>query len=616
MRIPYVSAVGTLSSLDSVLTSAPANETASVVRTPLQIGDTFVPSGTTFGVDETDLAIPFGVMAAAVPLGNKAHLTGAPAQEITTTTCNPFEPNCQHYAGGCSLGCVPDFNGGCQFWGPSCYIRPTKTPDVPIPTGPAKTTQGSVTLPPRSTYLVTITSTTTSYVLNKTTSHVPWGDEKNHPTTTIDTAPLETSDGSGDSSYYAPGDELFGLLQQAVLDAALSLQQQYIDDNMWVSFVESARSTGNLDVNNDGNTVDGLTWNVRKQLGWPPTIGDPANPKPSDAAFAVRSLVTDQELEEVILQYALNATDANEETTKETPGVEKPPEQQLDYADQFPLDDIFTTDWTTNSMAWQDFEDKRAWEINADIRPYVLLRRPEVMPPIEPRAEWIKTVQVLINKHVPFEQSGQLPSDMERNLFLELDEAFRSILQEVAKNGQTYSLRGRFQATEYDILDELRYMLLYDYAPSPVLVEATDDEVSSLEMEFLNDANFIQKIGSQDVLLSLFKSWTFYQGLKDHIRAAKIMGWSIHDLAVMLEGPIHEALYKAYYDDNSRGYGGNHMLKPRGVDMGAEYDQNGSLEQAADNGHHGTTAFKDPNLTRRVRRKKDAAVRRRPMPFV
>lgn len=89
-------------------------------------------------------------------------------------------------------------------------------------------------------------------------------------------------------------------------------------------------------------------------------------------------------------------------------------------------------------MTWQEFKDKKAWEIDAGHRPYVLLRHVAVDPPIDPSYNWIQRVQIYINKHIPFGQSGPLPSAMEENVILVLDEAFKSMLEELKQADEYY----------------------------------------------------------------------------------------------------------------------------------------------------------------------------------
>lgn len=180
MRIHFVAAVGTLSSLDPVVTSTPATEVAPVVRTPLQTGDTIVASGTTLVVVETNLAVPIGMMAAAAALGSEAYFAMAPPQEPTVTiNCNPFNPKCRPHTAGCSIGCVPDFNGGCEFWDPVCIHSSTKTRDISIPTGPAKSSEQNkpvVTVSPTTTYFEIVTSTNVEIKFITTT--VSWPDDR------------------------------------------------------------------------------------------------------------------------------------------------------------------------------------------------------------------------------------------------------------------------------------------------------------------------------------------------------------------------------------------------------------------------------------------------------
>lgn len=42
-------------------------------------------------------------------------------------------------------------------------------------------------------------------------------------------------------------------------------------------------------------------------------------------------------------------------------------------------------------------------------------------------------------------------------------------------------------ATDDELLEELRYILLHEYAARPILVKATAEEVETLKMEFLKD---------------------------------------------------------------------------------------------------------------------------------
>lgn len=126
-------------------------------------------------------------------------------------------------------------------------------------------------------------------------------------------------------------------------------------------------------------------------------------------------------------------------------------------------------------------------------------------------------------------------------MFLGLDEAFYLILEDVKQDTQgSIRLGNGDQATDNDILEELRYLHLYEYLPVPVLIEATARDNQAAKLEFLNDEGFIKRIGGDKMLLDLFESHRFYEGIEKSIRAAKIDRRSIHDLAVMLEPTIYE----------------------------------------------------------------------------
>ncbi|KAK7737891.1 hypothetical protein SLS53_006269 [Cytospora paraplurivora] len=115
---------------------------------------------------------------------------------------------------------------------------------------------------------------------------------------------LHTGDQTDPPSY----DDLHAYLIEAVDMAAKLIRQQYIEIGVWPDILQHYMVRPQ-DVNKDGNTVEGLAWLVRKELGWPPKIKDPRKPQKEDADHAVLDLVTHEELLEVALKTSLGASE-------------------------------------------------------------------------------------------------------------------------------------------------------------------------------------------------------------------------------------------------------------------------------------------------------------------
>lgn len=101
-------------------------------------------------------------------------------------------------------------------------------------------------------------------------------------------------------------DDLHAYLIEAVGRAARQLRQEYIEIGVWPGILLYYQARPQ-DVNSDGNTVEGLAWTVREELGWPLKIDDPREPQRQDAERAVLHLVTLEELLEVVTRTALDA---------------------------------------------------------------------------------------------------------------------------------------------------------------------------------------------------------------------------------------------------------------------------------------------------------------------
>lgn len=461
-------------------------------------------------------------------------------------------------------------------------IYPTATVHI------TSTLTGDITL--------TITSTSSEQEIVPTDTNVETVTETATATATgrNEEEPSEPpSDGGEDPNEEDPSepspdkkDELYSLIRQAIENAASMLRQHFINTGVWDAFVRHAEENRDRDENNDGNTPDGLAWLVRKRLGWPPKITNAEEPQYLDAALAVQKHASNVDIEEIVLKTYLDSLDTGNEI-EETP--------PLDANSLFYISDMFTTNASEAAIAWEDFKKAAAWETDADYRPLILLKHIDIKPPIIPKASWAQLIQVYINKHIPYEQTWPLPSEMEQGLILELDVAFDSILQEIKRNAPFSSRYRGMWASDDETLEELRYILLYQNLTDPIFVEATDKEVEALKDEFLQDTDFINEIGGQGTLLSLFTDSGFFEGLKDHIRIAKINRQSLRDLAATLEVPILKGLIagghisdpKEGEDDNSA-----HNLLPklerRVNTLTAEKNQHGSLEKDVNDGHRAT----------------------------
>ncbi|KUI74408.1 hypothetical protein VM1G_10020 [Cytospora mali] len=527
MRIPLLPAVGTLSSLSITMTSGSTTEGTSAVRTPLQTGDTFVVSGTTLVMVKTDLAIPIQMITTP----GQVYTTMKPGQPITgpNTRCNdPFNENCIDLGGPCQLGCVPStINGGCQWWKPVCASvpeGPTTTRDIFIPTGviqPPVIVTSVVTIMP-TTHIETTTSTDTG-ITTVTTTVTNSGKTDPTVTSVVTIVPTmipteniiytetntDTAVTSGNNLADMSGnpkkndvpalvDKLFSLLVAAIKDAGTALEKYYIEVGYWPSYRHRAKMDKHPEINKDGNTA-----------GW--WLGRMRN---KTIEMARPGKLTKKQLE-----------------------ARFPPPNATYWPG-------FTTDNTTaNSLSWQQFKDQKAWTIDAKQRPTILLRHVKLLPPIIPKQGWIQDTQACLNMWVPFEQSGPLPSLMDKQMFLELDKNFELIISELWQERRDPLWMHNSQiATNDDILEELRYTLLYKQLTMPILVEATPQDIAAFKQELLKDVPFIKSIGGEKVLSGLWAKHDNLEVIKDVVRSGKIYGRSLHDLAPGCKFAISEGL--------------------------------------------------------------------------
>ncbi|KUI58412.1 hypothetical protein VP1G_05712 [Cytospora mali] len=562
MRIPLLPAAGTLSSLNTIMTST---EGTSAVQTPLQTGDTFVVSGTTLVMVKTDLAIP--VQMITTP--GQVYTTMKPGQPTTgtNTRCNdPFNENCIDLGGPCQLGCVPStMNGGCQWWKPVCASvpeGPTTTRDVFIPTGvfqPPVIITSVVTIMP-TTHIETTTSTNTGVttvtttvtgsgktdstitsVVTKVSTMTPTenviytetntdtavasginlayisGDPKKNDVSALVKLPrhdkhLRSRDGlkppthvSNRKPLHIQMDKLFILLVEAIKDAGTALKRHYMKLGYWPSYLHRTNMDEHPEMLKDGNTA-----------GW--WLGRLRN----------KTIAMDQPGKLIKKQLEARFPPSN---ATYWPG--------------------FTTDNTTaNLLSWQQFKDQKAWTIDTKQRPTILLRHVKLLPPIIPKQGWIQDTQACLNMWIPFEQSGPLPSLMDKQMFLELDQNFELILNEFwQERRDPLWLQNSQMATNDEILEELRYSLLYKQLTMPILVEATPKEVAAFKQELLKDVPFIKSIGGEKVLSELWAKHDLLEVMKDVVRSGKIYGRSLRDLAIGCKFVISEGLRIGQYFD-------------------------------------------------------------------
>lgn len=268
-----------------------------------------------------------------------------------------------------------------------------------------------------------------------------------------------------------------------------------------------------------------------------------------DAAMAVQKYARKVDIEEITLKKYPDSVNADNKTQQ----IEEAP---MDSRSLFYISDMFTTNASARAISWDSFKKANAWMTDGYHRQLVLLQLVGIKPAIKTRYNWSRAIQVAINTYVPFDQVYPLPTQMAECLFLELDRLFGAILREFRKNAPSNERYRDVSASDEELLEEFRYVLLYQNLTDPVFVEATARDLDDLKDEFLADTQFVKDIGGEGTLLSLFTDYTIVEGMKNHIRIAKINRQSIHDVAELLEIAIIKGLRSGcFIPDPKKGEG-------------------------------------------------------------
>lgn len=409
--------------------------------------------------------------------------------------------------------------------------KTTKTKSKPKETGSTHKKVKTRTEKSTKSKAVTVTSTSTQSEKEEPTD--PPSDDDGDENDVKDPPPDDGDENGGKNSPEPQiKDMLYSLIVQAIENAARMLREQYKTNEFWDTFTRDAEEHRDRDDNGDGNTPGGLAWLVRKELGWPAKIAHPESPQYLEAAMALEKYSSERDIEEIVLKKYLDALDAGNETN----------EQPVDASSLFYISDMFTTNASKAAIGWEDFKKAAAWQIDSNYRPLVLLKHVEIDPPIEPQFSWMQTVQIYINKHIPYEQTWPLPSEVEQALIMELDVAFNSMLQRIKDGASEDDQDNQITASDDDILEELRYVLLHQNLTDPIFVAATEEDIETVKKEFLRDGEFLKEVRGKGTISALFSDDGFRETLKDHIRITKIKRESLHSLAVKLETPIIEGL--------------------------------------------------------------------------